>query len=97
MVENESDCYRVLWIIHKTWTPLPKRFKDYIALPKPNGYKSLHTNVMWIFKADRRQPTEIQIKTYKMKEFSDLWVAAHFEYKEKGKCYGYWCWLGLKN
>ena len=84
MVENESDCYRVLWIIHKTWTPLPKRFKDYIALPKPNGYKSLHTNVMWIFKADRRQPTEIQIKTYKMKEFSDLWVAAHFEYKEKG-------------
>lgn len=84
MVENESDCYRVLWIIHKTWAPLPNRFKDYIALPKPNWYKSLHTNVMWIFKADRKLPTEIQIKTYKMKEYSDLWVAAHFEYKEKG-------------
>lgn len=84
MVESESDCYKVLWIIHNKWTPLPKRFKDYIALPKPNWYKSLHTNVMWIFKADRRQPTEIQIKTFKMKEYSDIWVAAHFEYKEKG-------------
>jgi len=83
MVENETDCYRVLWIIHNTWTPLPKRFKDYIALPKPNWYKSLHTSIMWLFKADRRQPTEIQIKTYKMREYSDLWVAAHFEYKEK--------------
>lgn len=83
MVDNEWDCYRVLWIIHNKWTPLPKRFKDYIALPKPNWYKSLHTNVLWIFKADRKQPTEIQIKTYKMLEYSDLWVAAHFEYKEK--------------
>lgn len=83
MVENESDCYRVLWIIHNTWTPLPKRFKDYIALPKPNWYRSLHTSIMWLFKADRRQATEIQIKTFKMREYSDLWVAAHFEYKEK--------------
>jgi len=83
MVETESDCYKVLWIIHNNWTPLPKRFKDYIALPKPNWYKSLHTNVMWVFKSDRKQPTEIQIKTYKMLEYSDLWVAAHFEYKEK--------------
>jgi GTP diphosphokinase / guanosine-3',5'-bis(diphosphate) 3'-diphosphatase len=82
MVWNESDCYRVLWLIHSKWTPLPKRFKDYIALPKPNGYKSLHTNVMWLIKIHRKQPTEIQIKTYKMKEYSDLWVAAHFEYKE---------------
>ncbi|MDD3646313.1 MAG: RelA/SpoT family protein [Candidatus Gracilibacteria bacterium] len=84
MVENEVDCYRVLGIIHSSWTPLVKRFKDYIALPKPNGYKSLHTSIMGLFKADRRQPTEIQIKTYKMKEYSDLGVAAHFEYKEKG-------------
>ncbi len=83
IVENESDCYRALWLIHKTWTPLPNRFKDYIALPKPNGYKSLHTNVMWLFKNQRKQPTEIQIKTYQMKKYSDLWVAAHFEYKEK--------------
>ncbi len=83
IVENEADCYRALWLIHKTWTPLPNRFKDYIALPKPNGYKSLHTNVMWLFKNQRKQPTEIQIKTYEMKRYSDLWVAAHFEYKEK--------------
>jgi len=83
MVENEADCYKVLWIVHSKLTPLPKRFKDYIALPKPNWYKSLHTNVMWLFETHRKQPTEIQIKTYIMKEYSDIWVAAHFEYKEK--------------
>ncbi len=83
MVETEEDCYKVLWIIHNTLTPLPSRFKDYIALPKPNWYKSLHTNVMWLFKSHRKQPTEIQIKTYEMKEYSNIWVAAHFEYKEK--------------
>ena len=83
MVEDEWDCYRTLWLIHNKWTPLPKRFKDYIALPKPNWYKSLHTTVMWLLKQYRKQPTEIQIKTFEMKNFSDLWVAAHFEYKEK--------------
>jgi len=83
MVDDEWDCYKVLWQIHHKWAPIPKRFKDYIALPKPNGYKSLHTTVMWLLKEYRKQPTEIQIKTYKMREFSDLWVAAHFEYKEK--------------
>lgn len=83
MVETESDCYKVLWIIHNAWTPLPSRFKDYIALPKPNWYKSLHTTVMWLLKQFRKQPTEIQIKTYWMKEYSDIWVAAHYEYKEK--------------
>jgi GTP pyrophosphokinase len=83
IVEDEADCYRVLWIIHSTWTPIPQRFKDYIALPKPNWYKSLHTNVMWLVTWTRKQPTEIQIKTYKMKEYSDIWVAAHFGYKEE--------------
>ena len=83
IVENVSDCYKTLWIIHSIWTPLPQRFKDYIALPKPNWYKSLHTTVMWLLKGSRKQPTEIQIKTYEMKRYSDLWVAAHFEYKEK--------------
>ncbi len=83
IVDDETTCYRVLWIIHKLWTPLPNRFKDYIALPKPNWYKSLHTTVIWLLKDYRKQPTEIQIKTYEMKEFSDIWVAAHFEYKEK--------------
>lgn len=83
MVESESDCYKVLWLVHKKWTPVPKRFKDYIALPKPNWYRSLHTTVMWIFEKNRKTATEIQIKTFKMLEYSDIWVAAHFEYKEK--------------
>ncbi len=84
IVEDETTCYRVLWMIHKNWTPLPKRFKDYIALPKLNWYKSLHTTVIWLLKDFRKQPTEIQIKTYEMKEYSDIWIAAHFEYKERG-------------
>lgn len=83
MVENDADCYKVLWIIHNTWTPIPRRFKDYIALPKPNWYKSLHTSIIWLFRDDIKQATEIQIKTFEMKEYADIWVAAHFEYKEK--------------
>lgn len=83
IVNDETTCYKALWLVHKTWTPLPNRFKDYIALPKPNWYKSLHTTVIWLLNDFRKQPTEIQIKTYEMKEFSDIWVAAHFEYKEK--------------
>ncbi len=83
IVKDEITCYKVLWLVHKKWTPLPKRFKDYIALPKPNWYRSIHTTVVWLLKDYRKQPTEIQIKTYEMKEFSDIWVAAHFEYKEK--------------
>ncbi|QFR39384.1 bifunctional (p)ppGpp synthetase/guanosine-3',5'-bis(diphosphate) 3'-pyrophosphohydrolase [Candidatus Gracilibacteria bacterium 28_42_T64] len=84
IVKDLSDCYRVLGLIHNKWSPLPYRFKDYIALPKPNGYKSIHTTVIGLLKEHRKQPTEIQIKTYKMKEYSDIGVAAHFEYKEKG-------------
>ena len=83
MVNDLSDCYKVLWIIHNKWAPIPKRLKDYIALPKPNWYQSLHTTVIWLLKDHREQPTEIQIKTYAMKEYADTWVAAHFEYKEK--------------
>ncbi len=83
ILKDEADCYRVLWLVHNKWKPIPKKFKDYIALPKPNWYKSLHTTIMWLLKDYIKQPTEIQIKTYKMKEYSDIWVAAHFEYKEK--------------
>ena len=83
MVDNISDCYKTLGLIHNKWVPLPNRFKDYIALPKPNWYKSIHTTVVWLLKSYREQPTEIQIKTFEMKEYSDIWVAAHFEYKEK--------------
>lgn len=83
IVKDLSDCYKTLGIIHNKWSPLPYRFKDYIALPKPNGYKSIHTTVVGLLKQHRQQPTEIQIKTYEMKQYSDIWVAAHFEYKEK--------------
>lgn len=82
IVRNIEDCYKVLWIIHNKWKPIPKRFKDYIALPKPNWYKSLHTTIIWLLNDDLKQPTEIQIKTYEMKEYADIWVAAHFDYKE---------------
>lgn len=84
IVPDIEDCYRVFWLVHNLWTPIPNRFKDYIAFPKPNGYKSLHTTIIWLLKESRKQPTEIQIKTYEMKEYSEIWVAAHFEYKEKG-------------
>lgn len=84
IVQDLSDCYKTLGLIHNKWSPLPYRFKDYIALPKPNWYKSIHTTVVWLLKEHRKQPTEIQIKTYEMKHYSDIWVAAHFEYKEKG-------------
>lgn len=83
IVKDLSDCYKTLGIIHNKWSPLPYRFKDYIALPKPNGYKSIHTTVVGLLKQHRQQPTEIQIKTYEMKQYSDIWVAAHFEYKER--------------
>ncbi len=84
LVPEVGDCYKVLWIVHSLWTPLPKRFKDYVALPKPNWYQSLHTTVIWLLRKDRQQPTEIQIKTFDMELRSSIWVAAHFEYKEKG-------------
>ncbi|MFA5916989.1 MAG: RelA/SpoT family protein [Candidatus Gracilibacteria bacterium] len=84
LVQDIPTCYKVLGIIHNKWSPLPNRFKDYIALPKPNGYRSLHTTIIGFLKEFRQQPTEIQIKTYDMNEYADIGVAAHFEYKEKG-------------
>lgn len=83
LVEDVPTCYKVLWIIHNKWSPIPNRFKDYVALPKPNWYRSLHTTIIWFLKSYRQQPTEIQIKTFEMNEYADIWVAAHFEYKEK--------------
>lgn len=84
LVEDVTDCYKVLGMIHSIWTPIPKRFKDYIALPKPNGYKSLHTIVIGLLKKYRHQPTEIQIKTFDMELKASIWIAAHFDYKETG-------------
>ena len=84
IVSSVSDCYRVLWEIHSRWHTLPYRFKDYIALPKPNGYRSLHTTIIGFLKKYTTQPTEIQIRTPDMHTRAEIGVAAHFEYKEKG-------------
>lgn len=82
VVPTVADCYRVLWEIHSAWHTLPYRFKDYIALPKPNGYQSLHTTIVWFLKNFTKQPTELQIRTEQMHKKAEIWVAAHFEYKE---------------
>jgi len=79
-VDTVADCYRVLGIIHSIWTPLPGRIKDYIALPKPNGYQSLHTTV---FTGDGAI-VEIQIRTHEMHYDSEYGIASHISYKQKG-------------
>jgi guanosine-3',5'-bis(diphosphate) 3'-pyrophosphohydrolase len=88
IVPTVGDCYRVLWEIHSAYHTLPSRFKDYIALPKPNGYQSLHTTIIGFLKNYTKQPTEIQIRTEEMNTHAEIWVAAHFEYKEKGSKIG---------
>lgn len=85
ITDNIPHCYEVLWVLHNVFVPMPKRFKDYIALPKENGYQSLHTTVVWLFPEVRSQPTEIQIRTPEMHTQAEIWVAAHFEYSESGK------------
>ncbi len=88
-----ADCYIILWIIHKYYTPLIKKIKDYIAVPKFNWYKSIHTTILWVFSF----PTEIQIRTEEMDEVAKYWVAAHFAYSEawwsKKVNINQWLWI----
>ncbi len=79
IVPNLETCYRALAVVHDTFRPIPGRFKDYIGLPKPNGYQSLHTVVI-----GRHRPIEIQIRTPEMHQVAEFGIAAHWKYKEGG-------------
>lgn len=84
IVENEAQCYQALGVIHKHWTPLSRRFKDYIAVPKTNGYQSLHTTIIGLCPKLHNQPIEVQIRTQEMNEVAEFGIAAHWNYKEDG-------------
>ena len=79
-VDTEAECYQALGIIHSKYKPIPKRFKDYVAMPKTNMYQSLHTTVF----GEGGQLYEIQIRTYEMDKIAELGIASHWSYKEKG-------------
>jgi len=79
IVSNSDSCYKALAVVHDTFRPIPGRFKDYIGLPKPNGYQSLHTSVI-----GKHRPIEVQIRTTSMHQIAEFGIAAHWQYKEGG-------------
>ena len=80
IVDTVAQCYTALGIVHAIWTQVPHEFDDYLARPKPNGYRSLHTVVL----ADDDRPLEVQIRTREMHRFAEYGVASHWRYKERG-------------
>src|SRR6187399_3088662 len=78
VTDSVKDCYAALGIIHQTWSPVPGRIKDFIAMPRPNGYQSLHTSVI----SEHGTPFEVQIRTMEMHRMAEEGIAAHWKYKE---------------
>ena len=78
VTDSVKDCYAALGIIHQTWSPVPGRIKDFIAMPRPNGYQSLHTSVI----SEHGMPFEVQIRTMEMHRMAEEGIAAHWKYKE---------------
>ena len=78
VTDGVKDCYAALGIIHQTWSPVPGRIKDFIAMPRPNGYQSLHTSVI----SEHGMPFEVQIRTIEMHRMAEEGIAAHWKYKE---------------
>ena len=78
LVDTVADCYAALGVLHNTWRPVPGRIKDFIAMPRPNGYRSLHTSVI----SEDGHPFEVQIRTQEMHRIAEEGIAAHWKYKE---------------